>query len=268
MRNRKIVVLLSVLIASSAQAALLSSFQAGDGDWQLGTLTVGNVDGAPNLEIIVPYRNSNGQWFLDAFKWNGTRLPGFPWSDGSNSVINTSPTLYDLNGDGTNEIIFTCGTKVVALRGNGTVLWSSNVNQQNYIPTGGFQVVTNGFYWYPTFQWLPMLPATAIFYSEVSPPIIADVAGTGLKEVITAWKINPDSTGGGQDFNPYISPIWGSGEWGTMGEDWSGGRGVSQRGQWRAGLCLSHPPTGGIRDRPWPCNHQQTLGRVCLERQR
>ncbi len=216
-------VFMSVFLCTHLQAGLISSFQAGDGDWQLGTLTVGNVDSTPDLEIIVPYRNSSGQWFLDAFKWNGTRLPGFPWSDGSNSVINTSPTLYDLNGDGINEIIFTCGTKVIAMKGNGTILWSSSVNRTNYIPTGGFQVVTNGFYWYPGSAWITHLPATAIFYSEVSPPIVADVAGTGMKEVITAWKINPDSTGGGQDFNPFISPIWGSGEWGTMGEDWSGG---------------------------------------------
>ena len=104
-------VFMSVFLCTHLQAGLISSFQAGDGDWQLGTLTVGNVDSTPDLEIIVPYRNSSGQWFLDAFKWNGTRLPGFPWSDGSNSVINTSPTLYDLNGDGINEIIFTCGTQ-------------------------------------------------------------------------------------------------------------------------------------------------------------
>ena len=204
-------------------AAVISSFQAGDGDWQLGTLTVGNVDGTPGLDIVVPYRNSSGQWFLDAFKWNGTRLPGFPWSDPNNGVINTSPTLYDLDGDGTNEIIFTCGANVIAMKGNGRILWESPVNQSNYIPTGGFQTVTNGFYWYPTYAWLPNLPPTAIFYSEVSPPIIADVEGKGVKEVITAWKIDPDSTGGGQDFNPFISPIWGSGPWGTMGEDWSGG---------------------------------------------
>ncbi len=216
-------ILMSAFWCFQVRAELLSSFQAGDGDWQLGTLTVGNVDSTPDLEIIVPYRNSSGQWFLDAFKWNGTRLPGFPWSDASNDVINTSPTLYDLNGDGTNEIIFTCGAKVIALRGNGTIMWSNTVDRLNYIPTGGFQVVTNGFYWYPTSNWISTLPATAIFYSEVSPPIVADVAGTGLKEVITSWKINPDSTGGGQDYNPFISPIWGSGEWGTMGEDWSGG---------------------------------------------
>lgn len=210
-------------MVSDLRAGLLSSFQAGSGDWQLGTLTVGNIDGSPDLEIVVPYRDNNGQWFLDAFKWNGTRLPGFPWSDGANGVINVSPTLYDLNGDGTNEIIITCGAKVVALNGKGQVLWSSPVTYQNYIPTGGFQVVTNGFYWYPTGAWLPTLPSTAIFYSEVSPPIVADVEGKGVKEVITAWKIDPDSTGSGQDYNPFISPIWGSGEWGTMGENWSGG---------------------------------------------
>ncbi len=206
-----------------AKGALISSFQAGDGDWQLGALTVGNVDSSPDLEIIVPYRNSSGQWFLDAFKWNGTRLAGFPWSDPNNEVINTSPTLYDLNGDGQNEIIFTCGTNVIAMKGSGTILWSSPVNRTSYIPTGGFQTVTNGFYWYPTSAWLSNLPPTAVFYSEVSPPIVADVEGKGVKEVITAWKINPDTTGSGQDFNPFISPIWGSGPWGTMGEDWSGG---------------------------------------------
>ncbi len=206
-----------------AANVLLSSFQAGSGDWQLGAPTVGNIDNTPDLEIIVPYRTTSGQWFLDAFKWNGTELPGFPWSDSSNSVINTSPTLYDINGDGTNEIIFTCGTKVIALNGKGTVVWSSNVDRGNYIPNGGFQVPTNGFYWYPTYLWLQNLPVTSIFYSQVSPPMIADLANSGHKEVITAWKINPDSTGGGQDFNPFISQIWGSGEWGTMGETWSGG---------------------------------------------
>jgi hypothetical protein len=208
---------------AGAVTNLLSSFQAGTGDFQLGTLTVGSVNGSSNLQIVVPYCTTSGQWYLDAFTWQGTRLPGFPWSDGSNSIINTSPTLYDINGDGTIEILFTCGTKVIALNGTGHVIWSSDVNRLDYVPTGGFQVVTNGFYWYPTGEWLSNLPATSIFYSQVSPPIVADIARTGFKEVVTAWKINPDSTGGGQDYNPFISPIWGSGEWGTMGEDWSGG---------------------------------------------
>jgi hypothetical protein len=37
------------LLVSSLRAGLLASFQAGDGDWQLGTLTVGNLDATPDL---------------------------------------------------------------------------------------------------------------------------------------------------------------------------------------------------------------------------
>ena len=67
------------------------------------------------------------------------------------------------------------------------------------------------------------LPDTAVFSSQVSSPIIADMNGDGHKEVVTGWKIDPDSTSDAQDFNPFINDIWGSGEWGTMGESWSGG---------------------------------------------
>src|ERR1041385_9462439 len=107
---------------TSSRAAEISSFQAGDGGWQMGTLAVGNLDGDSQLEIVAPYRNSNGQWLLDAFKPNGTRLAGFPYV--GNGVINVSPTLYDLDGDGKDEIIFTCGPSVIALRGNGSLFWS------------------------------------------------------------------------------------------------------------------------------------------------
>jgi hypothetical protein len=204
------------------QAAEVTSFQAGDGGWHMGTLAVGNLDNDAQLEIVVPYRNSSGQWFLDAFKANGTRLAGFPYAGGS-SEINTSPTLYDLDGDGRDEILFTCGNRVVALRGDGTTLWSTAVTRANYIPTSGYMTVTNGFYWSNGGGFIPQLPATAVFSSQVSSPMVADVTGTGKKEIVTAWKIDPDSTGGHQDFNPFINDIWGSGEWGTVGESWSGG---------------------------------------------
>src|SRR5689334_20356353 len=99
---------------SASHGTEVSSFQAGDGGWQMGTLAVGNLDNDSQLEIVVPYRNSSGQWLLDAFKANGTRLPGFPYvGDGQ---INVSPTLYDLDADGKDEIIFTCGPNVIALR--------------------------------------------------------------------------------------------------------------------------------------------------------
>ncbi len=213
---------LGFLSASSDAATLVSSFTAGNGSWQLGTLAVGNVDGSPDLEIVVPYRDASGKWFLDAFKYTGQRLPGFPYA-AAGEPINVSPTLYDLNRDGREEILFTRGEHVIALRGDGSVLWSNTVNAASYVPNGGYQTVTNGFYWYPSGAWVGHLPNTAAFSSEVSPPLVMDLNGNGRPEVLTAWKILPDPAGGGQDYNPFIYPVYGVGQWGTLGEDWSGG---------------------------------------------
>ncbi|HEX4343903.1 MAG TPA: hypothetical protein VH255_10950, partial [Verrucomicrobiae bacterium] len=168
--------------AARADITVLSAFYTGGADWQLGTVGVGNIVGDNQLEIVVPYRDTSGNWWLGAFDWQGDPLPGFPYSGGQN-VINTSPTLYDLDGDGHEEIIFTCGASVIALRGNGSVYWSNSVTRLNYIPDGGYMTVTNGFYWSATGLRIPNLPATATFFSEVSPPIIADYSGTGVKEV-------------------------------------------------------------------------------------
>lgn len=205
-----------------ALSAQVSSFNAGDSSWHLGTIAIGNLDSTPDLEIVVPYRDSSGNWFLDAFKFTGQRLPGFPYLAGG-AEINVSPTLYDLDGDGRDEILFTRGNHVIALRGDGSVLWSNTVNSANYVPDGGYQTITGGFYWYPSGAWMPHLPDTAVFSSQVSPPVVMDLSGNGTPEVITAWKIQPDPSGGGQDYNPFIFPIFGVGEWGTMGETWSGG---------------------------------------------
>lgn len=208
-------------LAHLTSAAEISSFQAGNGGWQMGTLAVGNLDADPQLEIVIPYRDLSGRWLLDAFKPNGTRLSGFPFV--GDAEINTSPTLYDLDGDGRDEIIFTCGARVIALKGDGSVLWSSEVNRFNYIPNSGYMTVTNGFYWSNGGSFISNLPPTAVFSSQVSSPMIADINGDGVKEVVTAWKIDPDSTSGFQDFNPFINDVWGFGEWGTVGETWSGG---------------------------------------------
>ena len=205
----------------ASAATLVSTFQAGDASWHLGTLGVGNLDNSPDLEIVVPYRNSSGYWFVDAFKFNGLRLPGFPYSSGSEEM-NVSPTLFDLNQDGRDEIIFTRGNHVIALRGDGSVLWSNTVNYASYVPTGGYQTITNGFYWSATGTFMSRLPSTAVFSSQVSPPIVKDLNGNGTREIITAWKIDPDP-GSEQDFNPFINDIYGFGEWGTVGETWSGG---------------------------------------------
>jgi hypothetical protein len=177
----------------------------------MGTLAAGNFLGTPDKAIIVPYRDSSGNWFLDAFKYNGQRLPGFPYSSGA-EVMNVSPTVFDLDKDGKDEILFTRGTHVIALRGNGSVMWSNTVNSSTYVPRGGYMSTTNGFYWYPSGSWMSHLPSTAAFYSEVSSPMVVDLNGRGTNEVITGWKIDPDPGGTGQDYNPVVNDIWGFGE--------------------------------------------------------
>lgn len=214
--------LLVFLVPQFAHAAQISSFPAGDGGWHLGTLAVGNLDADPDLEIVVPYRNSSGQWILDAFKYSGQRLPGFPYNAGSDEM-NVSPTLVDLDGDGRDEILITRANHVIALRGDGSVLWSNTISSANYVPNGGYQTITNGFYWSNGGGFINHLPGTAVFSSQVSSPIVADIKGNGTRQVITGWKIDPDPVSGFQDYNPFISEIFGSGEWGTMGETWSGG---------------------------------------------
>src|SRR5688572_18542650 len=192
--------------ASSFQAAEISSFQAGSGAWQLGTLAVGDIVGDFADEIIVPYRDNLGLWNLDAFDWRGNRLAGFPYL-GANEPINVSPTLYDLDSDGKAEILFTRGQNIVALRGNGSTLWTHNVSAANYVPDSGFMAATGGFFMTPTGAFQPLLPPSAQFFSEVSPPLIADLAGNGTLELLTAWKINPDPVLRTQDYNPAIRQI-------------------------------------------------------------
>jgi hypothetical protein len=218
---KSLICAVSLLAIFSGSATTLATFQVGDAGWHMGTLAVGNIDGGPQLEIVVPHRNAEGQWFLDAFKWNGTHIAGFPYSSGYDEM-NTSPTLYDLDGDGKQEIIFTRGTNVIALRGDGSLVWSNSVNYGNYVPQAGFQAFTNGFYLTTDNSFHARLPSTAVFSSQFSSPIVADFDGNGTKEIATAWKIDPDSTSGNQDYNPAINDIFGFGEWGTVGESWSG----------------------------------------------
>jgi len=205
-----------------ANSTLISTFPSGDSSWHLGTIGLAKVDFAPGLAIVVPYRDSTGNWFLDAFRADGRRLSGFPYSSGPEE-INVSPTLYDLDQDGRDEIIFTRGNHVIALRGDGSVMWSNTVDSANYVPDGGYQTVTNGFYWSTDGTFLNHLPPNAVFSSQVSPPIVMDLNGSGTNEIITGWKIRPDPENGAQDFNPFINDVYGSGEWGTVGEVWSGG---------------------------------------------
>jgi outer membrane protein assembly factor BamB len=211
-----------LLSATLAEGHLDFSFPAGDGAWQLGTLAAGNLDDDRDLEIVAPYRDGNARWKLDAFNRDGTRLPGFPFDSGA-APINVSPSLVDVNGDGRLEILFTAGPSVIALNAaTGMPLWKTTVNAANYVPDAGYQAVTNGFYWSWTGEFRERLPETAEFFSEVSPPQVVDLDGDGSLELLTAWKIDPDRTSTAQDFNPFFNDVFGFGEWGTVGDVWSG----------------------------------------------
>src|SRR5436190_11889649 len=82
----RIVWLLSLVFGLNASGALVSTFQAGDSGWHLGTIGVGQLDNSPDLEIVVAHRDSTGSWFLDAFKYTGQRLPGFPYVAGGEPI--------------------------------------------------------------------------------------------------------------------------------------------------------------------------------------
>ncbi|UCF65282.1 MAG: T9SS type A sorting domain-containing protein [bacterium] len=68
---------------------------------------VGDLDGDGDFEIVVGTGGTTDLTIeakIIAFSDSGQILPGFPWVVGKNSVGN-SPTLFDLNSDGTLEIL-------------------------------------------------------------------------------------------------------------------------------------------------------------------
>jgi len=46
--------------------------------------------------------------------------------------------------------------------------------------------------------------------------MVVDLNGNGHYEILTAWKIQPDPVGGGQDFNPFIDQCMAL----DLGEPW------------------------------------------------
>ena len=258
--------LIALTVACSALASELASFQTGTGGWQLGTIAVGDIVGDSQMEIVIPYRDEDsGQWKLDAFDWRGNHLAGFPYNSQFNP-INVSPTLYDLDGDGKMEIFFTAGPAIIALKGDGSTLWTKTISALNYIPDSGFEAVTNGFYMTPLGTFQPLLPLTAQFFSEVSPPIIADLAGNGTLELLTAWKIKPDPVLGAQDYNPFINDIFGGTEWGASGEIMVWRCGWRERAHRRDNAHVSFSPTRRI----WPGHRSSRRrcgpGSLCAQR--
>ena len=68
--------------------------------------SVADLDGDGNVEIVLHTRGTTSGGRLYVFDHSGVALPGFPLSL-SNGNVESSPTLYDLDGDGQLEILST-----------------------------------------------------------------------------------------------------------------------------------------------------------------
>ncbi len=93
----------------------------------LATPAVGDLDRDAHPDVVVPL--ADGRMY--AFHANGTRLRGWPVSIGlvadsfGSQVINSSPRIADLDGDGKPEVVVGSADKqIYAFEGDGTLRWS------------------------------------------------------------------------------------------------------------------------------------------------
>ncbi len=76
-------------------------------EWNRSSPALFDLDGDGAREIIFGTRYGwNAQNYLYALKADTTQPPGFPYATGGGGSIMCSPTVADLNGDGTWEIVF------------------------------------------------------------------------------------------------------------------------------------------------------------------
>ena len=72
-----------------------------------------------NWKLLCRIAIPTGNGFSTRLSRTARACPDFLTS--AMAEINVSPTLYDLDGDGRDEIIFTCGTSIIALHGDGSL---------------------------------------------------------------------------------------------------------------------------------------------------
>lgn len=192
------------------------------GSW-LGGVAVGNVNEDPDLEIVV-----NGPTGIRVYDRTGSLISEFPTNtDGVERPVNAPATLFDLDSDGASEIVFATGAVlaegnpfgVYAIRGDGTCIWETPLTLDTYTsPESGYQTQAGAFFYDGGLH--ATLPSGSMLGPGPSAIPVHDMDGDGRAEAVVTVKIRPEPV---QDYNPAINDIWGFGEWGTVGESWSGG---------------------------------------------
>ncbi len=159
----------------------------------------GDIDGDGQGEIVVTSLLGTSQGNIYAWHKDGTLVTGFPVNHGYSA---RTPVLADLDGDGAMEIIvnkriYPLGEEWV-YKGDGTVLWTAPLNHvpassaavgditgdgvpevvcESYLSLYAFDNTGNLL---PGFPFTPTSGAT----NSYSSPVLADVDGDGIREII------------------------------------------------------------------------------------
>ena len=159
----------------------------------------GDIDGDGQGEIVVTSLFGTSQGNIYAWHKDGTLVTGFPVNHGYSA---RTPVLADLDGDGAMEIIvnkriYPLGEEWV-YKGDGTVLWTAPLNHvpassaavgditgdgvpevvcESYLSLYAFDNTGNLL---PGFPFTPTSGAT----NSYSSPVLADVDGDGIREII------------------------------------------------------------------------------------
>lgn len=175
------------------------------------TVSFGDIDGDGEGEVVAGIGGPLGG-HIQAFKKNGTSVTGFPINVGKYPM---SPTLSDLDGDGTMEIILGTRTgQAFVYKGDGTVYPGWPIQMDRYVGAsasagdvnndGVMDVVMESrnllYVWNKNGQILPGFPF-AILDSTVgsnsySAPVLADLTGDGKQEIIFCSHSDVTNAGG------------------------------------------------------------------------
>jgi subtilisin family serine protease len=166
-------------------------------------LGAADIDGNGAKELVIAYNNK-----VNILDHTGSQLPGWPQTidpQNSGAHIQISPTVADLDGDGSPEVL-ACNdqNKVFIWRANGT-LWTgwpktigsfmTNIAVDDLTGDGQKEIIistygsvrvfnTNGVY----------LPGFPVFNNATnSPPAIGDVDGDGQKEIVVVTLSGPSN---------------------------------------------------------------------------